>query len=942
MPPRKHKKPKVHDLQSSSTTGPGQTYIVRATGSRQTTSVKELASSKKANRDYAKNPPESDLLYINQAIAEDWVEQLSHIGPSAGSEEGTPEITAELEALMDDAHLGSSPHSSHGKGQNEMLQQWKTQWGSTYLAELYQNHAPPGSVCMSCNTATSADYRCNDCVCDLDLCQSCLLSQHRSNPTHRVRWWTGAAWTKTSLREEGLVLALGNHTATCPLGERRDFILGDLTGMHEVSVAFCRCFDHAEDNQQLLRSSIIPCSDDRPVTGFTFAVLRNYYFLSSEGKISASRFYSALQRSTNNMQPHRHVNRFREFLRAVRMWSHLQDLKRSGAASTEYISNYSLAIRCPACPRVGVNHEVDDVIPSQEFLYTQQISYDGSFQLVRKNKASDEHDLCLSDGTKYWVKQDAYQQHLIANKDTAYNQSTRGTDCNNHRAANDTWTRRTGVAESGVGAVTCARHTFYMPGGVVNYYKGERFAYTDFAILSVLQLLFTEAAIRVGIFYDIYCHWIKTFWTRLANIAMFGVFIDRLKIFGGVGKYHIAGHTDSCYARYSPNNMQGIGRMDAEGCERAWADMNQAARSSAEKGPGFRIESLNDCMHDWNWRKLIGMIALLLTKYWEAVRMANETESEWQEYNELIDELLVEEWKKASIEPEQVGNSNTYTSVFLSKEGSQTSMTRALLELNTLEAQESQTSSDVAALTAPSWISEGIEIEHQQKRLMRDIKSYGSKMTDRQALDCFNRRSQLSTRIIRHREHAAHFIDVIPTSLDSLPSLAEETDGRPEKASLYLPSQLKTAMDDTARSVRVKGIEYKLRRVACLRAIHRFKVAAIQKRTLLRGKKLNARGEIMNTRAQTVINRTSAQVNMAIWEYNNSYKAMESIGLTETDNRLLKPLDDADHKVMSDFLDGGRGLGEGYKRTPWFWCVGGDGTQEEKEVNDEINEGALS
>jgi hypothetical protein len=58
-------------------------------------------------------------------------------------------------------------------------------------------------------------------------------------------------------------------------------------------------------------------------------------------------------------------------------------------------------------------------------MFTQQLSYDGSFQLVCKNKAFDAHDICLSDGAKYWVEQAPYRRHLENNKDTAYLQSTR-------------------------------------------------------------------------------------------------------------------------------------------------------------------------------------------------------------------------------------------------------------------------------------------------------------------------------------------------------------------------------------------------------------------------------------------------------------------------------------------------------------------------------------
>ncbi|KAG8706551.1 hypothetical protein FRC08_000988 [Ceratobasidium sp. 394] len=569
----------------------------------------------------------------------------------------------------------------------------------------------------------------------------------------------------------------------------------------------------------------------------------------------------------------------------------------------------------------------------------QKISYDGSFQLVRKNKAYDSHDLCLSDGAKYWVEQSQYKAHLEANNDTAYQQSTQGLECNNHRAANDTWVRHTGIAESGVGTVTCARHTLYMPSGVVNYFKGERFAYTDFAILSVLQLLFLEGAITVGIFYDIYCHWIKTFWARMSHILLPQVPIDPSKVFGGVGKYHITGHTDSCYAQYSPNNMQGVGRLDAEGCERAWADLNQAARSSSEKGPGFRIDSLNHCMQDWNWRKITGMVSLLLTKYTEAVVMAAEQESQWREFHDSLDNALTSKWADMPITPYKDKGGKTWTSVFLSKQAAATSITRKLLELNKLEQKELQQQNSEPGITLAAWIAEGLEIESQQQQLVRDLKACGSNMTDRQALDFFNHRSALSSRIIRNRQSAAFFLDIILSVSHNSESLAEETDGQPEKATLYLPSQLGKSLSLTERSIRAKGTEYKIRRVACLRGIHRLKVAAIQKKNAIMGKQQRARGEIHNTRAQGVIDRIAQRVDLACWEYTNSWRAMKVLGVDDMDAKLFRPIEKADISKLSRFLGGNRELGEGYKEAPWFWSVPvGDSEAEPMSVEQEVNE----
>ncbi|EUC59035.1 hypothetical protein RSOL_293460 [Rhizoctonia solani AG-3 Rhs1AP] len=105
----------------------------------------------------------------------------------------------------------------------------------------------------------------------------------------------------------------------------------------------------------------------------------------------------------------------------------------------------------------------------------------------------------------------------------------KGDQCNNHRAANNTWVQQTGVAETGVGAVTCARHTFYMPQGCVNYYKGERYAYTDYAIASVMAKLMQEGATDIGVFYDILCQWGKNFWTRVKDHCSRLLYVQRYK-----------------------------------------------------------------------------------------------------------------------------------------------------------------------------------------------------------------------------------------------------------------------------------------------------------------------------------------------------------------------------------------------------------------------------
>jgi hypothetical protein len=204
------------------------------------------------------------------------------------------------------------------------------------------------------------------------------------------------------------------------------------------------------------------------------------------------------------------------------------------------------------------------------------------------------------------------------------------------------------------------------------------------------------------------------------------------------------------------------------------------------------------------------------------------------------------------------------------------------------------------------------------------LKTFGKQITDRQALDIFQRRSALSGRIITHRQRASLFLDILLKTDQLSESLAEETDGRPELARLYLPRQLGDSLLPSQRSRRVQGVELKLQRVACLRALSRVRTTSIQKAQLIATKQHHARGEVANTRAQTMITRLSDRMDLAIWEYENSRTAMHKLGPVSAEDRIFKPLSSGDLKGLSSILKGDRELGEGSKQLPWFWVLKGD------------------
>lgn len=74
-----------------------------------------------------------------------------------------------------------------------------------------------------------------------------------------------------------------------------------------------------------------------------------------------------------------------------------------------------------------------------------------------------------------------------------------------------------------------------------------------------------------------------------------------------VPKFHLPGHGSSCQTDYSFNYAKGVGRTHGETVEQGWANINLAALSTREMGPGARHLALDDCWSGWNWKKVLGM-----------------------------------------------------------------------------------------------------------------------------------------------------------------------------------------------------------------------------------------------------------------------------------------------------------------------------------------------
>ena len=72
-----------------------------------------------------------------------------------------------------------------------------------------------------------------------------------------------------------------------------------------------------------------------------------------------------------------------------------------------------------------------------------------------------------------------------------------------------------------------------------------------------------------------------------------------------IPKFHLPAHVEACNLEFSFNLTKGIGRTDGKVPERGWANINPAAQSTKEMGPGSWRDMLDDHFGNWNWKKII-------------------------------------------------------------------------------------------------------------------------------------------------------------------------------------------------------------------------------------------------------------------------------------------------------------------------------------------------
>ncbi|KAH9906093.1 uncharacterized protein B0H18DRAFT_1132034 [Fomitopsis serialis] len=230
-------------------------------------------------------------------------------------------------------YLEATKTRKHTASDHPLLE-WSRNCVDEWLAELVR-HEGRGNfaydTCAGCEAGEPQLFRCDDCWDPRFYCQDCTLTRHRRNPFHRLKMWDETRLRRITLKQLGLRIQLGHAVGDLCANPQRafgdDFVVLDVSGIHEVALDYCGCEGEETKPIQLLRSRLLPATSVDPKTAATFRLMEHYHVLHNQTKASGFEFYNTLLRLTDNTGTLDQKGRYGSLMRMARMWIHLKMLK---------------------------------------------------------------------------------------------------------------------------------------------------------------------------------------------------------------------------------------------------------------------------------------------------------------------------------------------------------------------------------------------------------------------------------------------------------------------------------------------------------------------------------------------------------------------------------------------------------------------------------------
>ncbi|KAJ7586193.1 hypothetical protein C8J56DRAFT_1052565 [Mycena floridula] len=614
-------------------------------------------------------------------------------------------------------------------------------------------------------------FRCSVCGPGL-LCKACCLADHARLPLHRIQFWTGSFWRKTSLYEQGFCYQLGHGGAKCcfPGKEQTMTVMGTCS-IQTVLVAHCGCdrSDRLSPVQELLRNGWYPATVTMPQTCVTFKCLDQFGTLNVTATVNVRDYVTTLENLTDGMRTGDVADRYKSLGRMSHQYSFLLRMKRAGRGHE----------------KGGGTNDWKEAAPADRFLYMLFIAMDANFWLKNRLQANARSDPPLGGGMAYQVEEKAYRQHL-ENYVTEEDIST----CIAFAALTQKNTQlSTGLWSSG----------------------GERYANMDFIFFSTIAMC---GLALIFLTYDIYCQYRVNLKSRSESmLKQLRHAFAATEIKGGLPIWHGDVHVLECRTEHQIQYQEGATKLDGEAPERCWAVLNPISYATKEMGVGTRADAIDDRIDHHNHTKNVRLGSTLQNKL--RVAIVECAVAEFREMSQTVDSEIKAKWEKQydAWVKDRVNNA-TPLAPAVSETVSEAQVRLDLKKEDAAAAAEGR--APVQITSASSFMTLGLELEDSQRRIKADAAAKLHLTTSKES-KLETHRYQFYAKLKRFRQQQEHYMP------EAVRAIAKEEDQRDANAvppqaediKLWLP--LEMPLTTRSRGC-VKGLvemELKLRVAQC-------------------------------------------------------------------------------------------------------------------------------